>query len=75
MQGAQHQPVRSTGDAPILITMMLRDEPARCPAAMARYLRRTNGDAALCFARAMHEDAAWANEEWGSYWAAVVRLV
>ncbi len=42
---------------------------------MARYLRRTSGDAAFCFARAMHEDAAWANEEWGSYWADVMRLV
>ena len=42
---------------------------------MARYLRRTSGDAALCFARAMHEESAWANAAWGSYWADVIRLV
>ena len=75
MQVAQHQPAHPSPAAPILAAMALPDDPGRCPAAMARYLRRTNGDAALCFARAMHEDAAWANEAWGSYWADVIRLV
>jgi hypothetical protein len=45
------------------------------PQAMAQYLRRTSGSAAHCFARAMHEDSAWANETWGDYWADVMRLV
>lgn len=45
------------------------------PHAMAHYLRRTSGSAARCFAQAMHEDAAWANEGWGEYWADVMRLV
>ena len=45
------------------------------PAAMALHLRRSSGDAAYCFAVAMHEDAAWANEAWGAYWADVMRLV
>ncbi len=46
------------------------------PAAMARYLRRTNGAAAaLCFAQAIYEDSAWANDDWGAYWADVMRLV
>lgn len=52
--------------------------PARTdfpPQVMARHLRRTSGQAALCFAQAMHEDAAWANEGWGAYWADVMRLV
>lgn len=53
----------------------LTDEPATDPAAMARHLRQTSPDQARCFARAMHADAAWANEEWGLFWAAVVRLV
>ncbi len=72
MQIAKHQPSQ-----PIVsvASLLLSDDPARCPAAMARYLRKTSGDAALCFARAMHEDAAWANEDWGSYWADVIRLV
>ena len=48
---------------------------ALSPEGMARYLRRTAGTAALCFARAIYEDAAWANEAWGAYWADVVRLV
>ena len=51
------------------------DETPLGPAAMARYLRRVNGDAALCFARDLHEKAAWANESWGEYWAAVIRMV
>lgn len=51
------------------------DDPALCPAAMARFLRRTSGEAARCFAQAMHDDAAWANEDWGAYWADVIRLV
>ncbi len=45
------------------------------PHAMAQYLRRTSGSAAHCFARAMHEDSAWANQDWGDYWADVMRLV
>ena len=48
---------------------------ATCPAAMARHLRRTEPEAARCFAQAMHDDAAWANEAWGAFWADVVRLV
>lgn len=72
MQVSQHQPTQ-----PVIppAAIVFADDPARCPAAMARYLRRTSGDAAFCFARAMHEDAAWANEEWGTYWADVMRLV
>ena len=53
----------------------LAEESPLSPAAMARYLRRTNGEAALCFAEAIYEDAAWANEDWGAYWADVVRMV
>ena len=45
------------------------------PAAMARYLRRTNGAAALCFAQAIYEGSAWANDDWAAYWADVIRLV
>lgn len=45
------------------------------PAAMAHHLRQVDPRAALCFAQAMYERAAWANEEWGDYWAAVVRSV
>ena len=45
------------------------------PQAMAQYLRRTSGSAAYCFAQAMHEGSAWANEAWGKYWADVMRLV
>lgn len=72
MQVVQH-PSASPG-LPVS-SILFSDDPAQCPAAMARYLRRTSGDAALCFARAMHEDSAWANEAWGSYWADVIRLV
>ena len=53
----------------------MTEERSMSPAAMALYLRRTNGDAALCFAQAIYEDAAWANDDWGAYWADVVRLV
>ena len=45
------------------------------PAAMAKHLRRSTGADALCFARAMQEYAAWANEGWGMFWAEVVREV
>ena len=45
------------------------------PQAMAGHLRRTSGTAALCFAQAMHDGSAWANEAWGAYWADVIRLV
>ena len=41
----------------------------------AHYLRRVDPSAARCFAEAMYEGAAWANEAWGAYWAAVVCLV
>ncbi|WP_158743346.1 hypothetical protein [Acidisphaera sp. L21] len=70
MQIVEHQPTR-----PIPVPVLFTDDPASSPAAMARYLRRTSGDAAFCFARAMHEDAAWANADWGAYWADVMRLV
>ena len=49
--------------------------PYLSPAAMAGHLRRTNPVNARCFALAMHEDAAWANEDWGRFWADVLRLV
>ena len=48
---------------------------ALAPAAMAHHLRQVDPRAALCFAQAMYDRVAWANEEWGAYWAAVVRLV
>ncbi len=51
------------------------EEAPLTPAAMARYLRRTRGETALCFAQAIHAESAWANETWGAYWAAVVRMV
>ena len=72
MQVSQHQPTPSGVLAP---SVLLSDDPASSPAAMARYLRRTNGDAAFCFAQAIHAGAAWANEDWASYWADVMRLV
>ncbi len=55
--------------------LVLQGAAAFTPDAMAQYLRRTNGDAALCFAQAMHDGSAWANDAWGAYWADVVRLV
>ena len=70
LQVAQSQVAETTARAVLAL-----DESSLSPAAMARYLRRTNGDAALCFAQAIYEDAAWANEAWGAYWADVVRLV
>ncbi len=48
---------------------------ALSPAEMARHLRLANPERARCFALAMHEGVAWANEEWGAFWADVVRLV
>ena len=48
---------------------------ALSPAVMAQYLRRVDPRSALCFAEAMYERSAWANEDWGAYWADVVRLV
>ena len=45
------------------------------PADMARRLRQTYSEDARCFAAAIHEDSAWANERWAAYWADVVRLV
>ena len=45
------------------------------PFAMAQHLRRTSGDHALCFAQAIYKDAAWANDDWGAYWADVISLV
>ncbi len=44
-------------------------------AAMARYLCQVDPASAQCFAEAMYEGAAWANEDWGAYWADVVRLI
>ena len=64
------------------LTSFARPEPGTAspagvlsPEGMARHLRRTGGDAALCFALAIYEDAAWANEAWRAFWADVVRLV
>ena len=51
------------------------DRSALSPLAMALHLRAAGGDAAFRFARAMHEGSAWANEDWGRYWADVMRLV
>ncbi|MEJ1976137.1 MAG: hypothetical protein WDN49_08595 [Acetobacteraceae bacterium] len=45
------------------------------PADMARHLRRTSPEGARCFALAMHKDVAWANDDWGAFWADVARLV
>jgi hypothetical protein len=45
------------------------------PSIMAGYLRETNPLGARSFALEMQERAAWANESWGAYWAAVARLV
>ena len=70
MQVAPVRPRHATTPA-----LLVPDEPGQSPAAMARYLRRTSGDAAFCFAQAMHEDCAWANAEWGAYWADVMRQV
>ena len=69
------QIIDHTTTRPIPAPMLFAEDPASSPAAMASYLRRTSGDAAFCFARAMHEDSAWANPEWGAYWADVMRLV
>ena len=44
-------------------------------AAMAGHLRRADPVSARCFAEAMYEGSAWANESWGAYWADVIRLV
>ena len=70
MHVASHQPI--AGAAPC--AALVNDAPLS-PAGMASYLRRTNGPAALCFAQAIYEDAAWANDAWGAYWADVVRRV
>ena len=69
MQPAQRQPTPAGFPVPAMLA------PSLSPAAMAQHLRRAGGSAALCFALAMHEDAAWANEEWGAYWADVIRAV
>ncbi len=53
----------------------IADRSALSPLAMALHLRAAEGDAAFCFARVMHEGSAWANEDWGRYWADVMRLV
>ncbi len=45
------------------------------PAAMAKHLHRSTGVDAPCFARAMQEYAAWANESWGMFWAEVVQEI
>ncbi len=70
MQTVQHQPALHG----FPVAALARHDPLS-PAAMASHLRRTNPDEALCFARAMYDDAAWANESWGQYWADVMRLV
>jgi hypothetical protein len=58
-----------------LAVMAIKRTSDFTPQAMAQYLRRTSGSAAYCFAQAMHEGSAWANETWGDYWANVMRLV
>ena len=69
MQAVQQQP---TQVAPPVAALL---DGALSPSAMALHLRRTSGSAALCFAKAMHEGAAWANESWGAYWADVIKAV
>ena len=69
MQPAQHQLIPACIPIPAMQGAFLS------PAAMAQHLRRASGPAALCFALAMHEEAAWANEQWGAYWADVIREV
>ena len=69
------QPAVSQSAVASMPPSLIVAEPPFSPAAMARYLRRTTGAAALCFAQAIYEDSAWANDDWGAYWADVVRLV
>jgi len=60
---------------PFPVRMRQETSATFSPADMARYLRRTDPARARCFALAMHEDVAWANDDWGAFWADVVRLV
>ncbi len=69
MQTVQQQPTPAVRPVAALLDDVLS------PAAMAQHLRRTSGSAALCFAQAMHEGSAWANEAWGAYWADVIKAV
>ena len=69
MQPAQHQAI------PAAVPMIALADQALSPAAMASHLRRVSGAAALCFARVMHEESAWANDSWGRYWAEVMQRV
>ena len=69
MQAVQQQPIPASPPAAALLDGVLS------PAAMAQHLRRAAGSAALCFAQAMHEGAAWANDAWGDYWADVIKAV
>ena len=69
MQQAQHHTIHEA--MPVIAVV----DPGLSPSAMARQLRQTSGDAALCFARVMHEQSAWANQSWGDYWAEVISQV
>ena len=68
MQVAQHQAIKIAIPAVVLPGTM-------SPADMACHLRRSSGTAALCFALAMYENVAWANEGWAAFWADVISQV
>ncbi len=69
MQASQHgQSVQVISGMPVMACTL-------SAAAMAQHLRRAGGSAALCFANTMYADAAWASDEWGAFWADVVREV
>lgn len=69
MQTIQSQP------SAVSATVKLPPSGTLSPAGMALHLRRSGGDAALCFAQAIYDDSAWANETWAAFWADVIRLV
>jgi hypothetical protein len=68
MHVAQHQAVKVAVPAALL-------SHAMSAADMARHLRRSSGSSALCFALAMYENVAWANEGWAAFWADVISEV
>jgi hypothetical protein len=45
------------------------------PADMARRLVQAHAANAKCFALAMYERSAWANDHWAAYWAEIIDLV
>ena len=69
MQTIQSQPCAAPA------TLNLPPSGTLSPAGMALHLRRSGGDAALCFAQAIYDDSAWANESWAAFWAEIIRLI